>query len=142
MTTFADGVYQFGGAPVGTLPFFGKQSKTFFVDPANGADGNDGTAPNRAFATLYQAHAKMTAGHNDVCYLLGDGSTTATARLSAALAASVNSTVTAGTLIWSKNACHLIGVTAPTLNRRARIATPTGTYTYTCLLYTSDAADE
>src|SRR4029077_15517143 len=66
----------------------------------------------------------------DVCYLLGDGAATGTARLSTALAASVTSSATTGTLTWSKNACHLIGVTAPAMNfQRARIAPPSGTYT-------------
>lgn len=136
MTTVADGLYQFGGMPVGAAspPLFGKQSKTFFVDPVNGADGNPGTSPELAFATLYRAHYMMTAGQNDVCYLIGNGGTTGTARLSTAVAVSAQgpteSPATTGTLTWSKNACHLIGVTAPgSVNARARIAPPTGTYT-------------
>lgn len=104
----------------------------YFVNPARGSDGNDGTSPETAFATLYRAHAAMTAGRNDVCILIGDGSTTGTARLSTALAQSIDSSVTAGTLAWTKNACHLIGVTAPTgIAQRARIAPPSGTYTVT-----------
>jgi hypothetical protein len=111
-----------GGAPLFTGTWY-------FVDPANGSDGNTGTADN-PLATLYQAHAKCTAGKNDVVVLVGDGSTTGTARLSLALAQSVDSTVTAGTLVWSKNATHLIGMTAPTMvAQRARIAPPSGTYT-------------
>lgn len=132
MTTFGDAVYQFGGAPVssGGLPF-PQTGKSFFVDPANGSDGNSGLKPSQAFATIYKGHAACTSGKNDVVYLIGDGGTTGTARLSTALAQSVDSSVTAGTLVWSKSATHLIGVTAPATNRRARIATPTGTYTYT-----------
>lgn len=132
MTTFGDQVYQYGGMPVGVsgLPF-PATGKAFFVDPVNGSDGNSGKKPSEALATLYKAHSLCTSGNNDVVYLIGDGGTTATARLSTALAASVDSSVTAGTLIWSKSATHLIGITAPTMNRRARIATPTGTYTYT-----------
>ena len=106
----------------------------FWVDPANGSDSNLGLSPGagNAFATLYKAHSMMTAGKNDVCVLVGDGSTTGTARLSTALAQSVDSSVTAGTLVWSKNACHLIGMTAPTMvAQRARIAPPSGTYTVT-----------
>ena len=136
MTTVADGLYQFGGMPVGSAspPLFGKQSKTFFVDPVNGADGNPGTSPAQAFATLYRAHYMMTAGQNDVCYLMGNGDTTGSAGLSTALAVAAQgpseSPATTGTLNWSKNACHLIGITSPgSVNPRARIATPTGTYT-------------
>ena len=129
MTNFPNGITSFG-IPVlggGAIPFTGTP---FFVDPANGSDGYSGKSPDRAFATLYKAHDACTAGANDVVYLIGDGSTTATARLSAALAATVDSSATTGTLTWSKNATHLIGITAPTsVGQRARIAPPTGTYT-------------
>jgi len=132
MTTFADGLYQFGGMPVGQAgvpaPFTGNW---WFVDPVNGADGNSGKTPERAFSTLYQAHAKAASGNNDVVVLISDGATTSTARLSKALAQTIDSTVTAGTLVWSKSALHLIGAAAPGLNSRARLAPPTGTYTVT-----------
>jgi hypothetical protein len=101
----------------------------FFVDPANGSDGNTGAADS-PLQTIYRAYALMTAGKNDVCVIVGDGSTTGTARLSTALAQSVDPTATTGTLTWAKNACHLIGMTAPTnVAQRARIAPPSGTYT-------------
>lgn len=103
----------------------------YFVNPATGSDGNTGAADS-PFATLYQAHAKMLSGNNDVCVLVGNGATSGTARLSTALAQTIDSTVTAGTLVWSKNACHLIGQCAPTMvGQRARIAPPTGVYTVT-----------
>lgn len=129
LTNFPSGLSSFGlpvlpGIPI---PFTGNY---FFVDPAHGSDGNEGTSPDSAFATLYQAHANMTAGNNDVCILIGNGATSGTARLSTALAQTINPAATVGTLVWSKNACHLIGVTAPTaVAQRARIAPPTGVYT-------------
>lgn len=137
MTTVADGLFQYGGAAVmsGPLPFFGKQGKTFFVDPVNGADGNSGQSLQSPLATLYAAHALMTSGNNDVCYLVGNGGASGTARLSTANAVSAAARIpsaavpTTGTLTWSKSACHLIGITAPSVNSRARIAPPTGTYT-------------
>lgn len=101
----------------------------YYVDPANGSDDNDGRSPAKAFATLYKAHDAMTAGQNDLCILVGDGGTTGTARLSLALAETIDESATVGTLVWSKNACHLIGLTAPSYNQRARIAPPSGTYT-------------
>jgi hypothetical protein len=111
------------GVPV---PFTGN---VWFVDPLNGSDGNSGKSPKLALATLYQAHNKATDANNDVIYLIGNGGTTATARLSLALAQSIDSTVTAGTLVWSKSATHLIGITAPTtIAQRARIAPPSGVY--------------
>lgn len=126
-----DGTLSVSGVPVipggGNIPLTGTW---FWVDPANGNDANTGLSPQEPLATLYMAHSRMTAGKNDVCVLVGDGSTTGTARLSLALAQSVDSSVTAGTLVWSKNACHLIGETAPTMvAQRARIAPPSGTYT-------------
>lgn len=136
MTTVADGLFQYGGMPVGmgVPPFLGLGAKTFFVDPVNGSDGNPGTSIDQAFASLYRAHYMMVAGRNDVCYLISDGTTASTVRLSAANAVAAQgpseSPATTGTLTWSKNACHLIGVTAPGgENSRARIAPPTGTYT-------------
>jgi hypothetical protein len=110
-----------GGWP----PFTGNW---YFVNPAAGSDGNPGT-PESPLATLYQAHNLMTAGQNDVAVLVGDGSTTGTARLSTALAQTIDPAATAGTLAWTKNACHLLAMTAPTIvGQRARIAPPT-TYT-------------
>lgn len=130
LTNFPNGVTSFGVPMVGGIGGIPLTGTWFFVDPANGSDGNEGTSPDQAFATLYQAHANMTAGQNDVCVLIGNGGTTGTARLSTALAASIDSSATTGTLNWTKNACHLIGVTAPTMvAQRARIAPPSGTYT-------------
>lgn len=135
MTTVADGLYQYGGMPVtGSVPpFVSVNSKTFFVDPVNGADGNSGRSPKDALATLYRAHYLMTSGNNDVCYLIGNGAASGTARLSLANAVAAQgpseTPATTGTLTWSKSACHLIGIAAPGQWARARLAPPTGTYT-------------
>ena len=110
-----------GGAPLFTGTWY-------FVDAVNGSDGNTGAADN-PLASVYEAHRRMTAGKNDVCVIVGDGGTAATQRLSLANAQAVDSSVSAGTLVWSKNACHLIGMAAPAYNARARFAPPTGTYT-------------
>jgi hypothetical protein len=126
MTTVADGLFQYGGMPVAPglpVPFTGN---SWFVDPLNGSDGNSGNSPKRALQTLYQAHNKATANNNDVVYLMGNGATTATARLSLANALTIDSTATTGTLTWSKAATHLVGIAAPTsISQRARIAPPT-----------------
>lgn len=128
LTNFPNGVSSFGvpvlpGMPT---PFTGKY---FFVDPVNGSDGNTGTDPSRAFATIYKAYSRCTAGKNDCVFLISDGTTASTARLSLALAQSVDSTATTGTLTWAKNATHLIGISSSSMNPRARLAPPTGTYT-------------
>jgi len=94
-----------GGAPLFT-------GQHFFVDPANGSDGNTGKSPAKAFQTLSKAHSACTTGKNDVVYLIGDGGTTATARITAT-----------GGDTWSKSATHLIGITAPSKQfQRARIS--------------------
>lgn len=129
LTNFPGGITSFGIPVLGgaDIPFTGNY---WFVDPANGSDQNRGDQPTRAFATLYKAHSVAIAGNNDVVYLIGNGSSTGSARLSTALAQSVDPTATTGTLNWTKNATHLIGITAPTgVAQRARIAPPTGVYT-------------
>lgn len=129
LTNFPNGLSSFG---VPVLPPAGVfiTGNVYFVNPATGSDGNRGDSLDRAFATLYKAHSVMTAGNNDVCYLIGNGAASGSARLSLANAQSVDSTATTGTLTWSKNACHLIGVCAPTMfAQRARIAPPSSTYT-------------
>lgn len=130
MTTFADGLFQYGGMPVTPgvpVPFTGN---SWWVDPVNGSDGNRGNKPSAAFSTLYAAHNAATAGNNDVVYLIGNGAASGSARLSTALAQVVTSTATTGTLTWSKNATHLIGIGSTTMSsQRARIAPPSGTYT-------------
>lgn len=129
LTNFPNGVSSFGIPVLGgaNIPFTGKY---YFVNPATGSDGNTGTSVGRPFQTLYKAHSVCTSGNNDVVYLIGNGASTGSARLSTALAQTVDSSVTAGTLVWSKNATHLIGITAPTMvAQRARIAPPTGVYT-------------
>lgn len=129
LTNFPNGITSFGVPVLGTiggLPFTGNY---FFVDPVNGADGNEGSV-ELPLKTLYGALQRCTAGNNDVVVLMGDGTSAGSARLSKALAQSIDSTVSNGTLNWNKAATHLIGVCAPTnVSQRARIAPPTGTYT-------------
>lgn len=111
-----------GGAPLFT-------GNWYFVDAVNGNDGNTGAADS-PLQTIYGAYYKCTAGNNDVVVLVGNGSSSGTFRMSTALAQTIDSTATTGTVTWAKNATHLIGMTAPTgINSRARFAPPTGTYT-------------
>lgn len=111
LTKFPNGLSSFGVPVMGGIagiPFTGQY---FFVDPANGNDGNQGTEPSRAKATLAAAHALCLAGRNDVVVLIGNGQSSGSARLTE-------------TLEWSKDATHLVGVTAPTaVAQRARLAT-------------------
>ena len=118
-----------GGVPtmgMGGFPAF--TGTYYFVDAVNGSNGNSGTASS-PLATVYSAFDRCVSGHNDVVVIVGNGGTSATQRLSLANAQLTDSAATAGTLVWNKNATHLIGMTAPTTNARARFAPPTGTYT-------------
>jgi hypothetical protein len=130
LSNFPNGISSFG-VPVlggiGGLPFTGNW---WFVDPVNGLDGNQGNSPDQALQSLYRAHLLAGNGTNDVVVLIGNGQSSGTARLSKAAAQAVNPAATNGTLNWTKNALHLIGVCAPSIYaQRARIAPPTGTYT-------------
>lgn len=113
LTNFPNGITSFGVPVLGNIGGIPLTGTYFFVDPATGSDAYDGLSPDQAFSTLTAAYNAATAGNNDVIVLIGDGSTTGTARLTS-------------TLTWAKNATHLIGVTAPTMiSQRARISTTT-----------------
>ncbi len=113
MTTFGDGVYQYGGIPVGggMLPAMAPGAKAFFVHGSLGLAGNSGLKPSEPLKTLTQAYALCTSGAGDVVYIMNDGSTSATVRDVA--------------LTWAKNNCHIIGLGAPAINQRVRISPPT-----------------
>lgn len=109
-----------GGVPTLGTPAWFPVGKAIYVDGANGSDGNPGTA-DRPYATLLQAYNAARSGKNDCIYVCGDGTSSGTARLSASLT-------------WAKNACHLIGLCAPTeISGRSRVAA-TSTALYTPLM--------
>jgi len=88
--------------------------RTIYLAPAAGDDSQDGSSPQSALRTLSAAYNLATAGNNDIVVLLGDGSTTATARLSSGFT-------------WAKNATHLVGVSSGVnLSNRSRIAPTSG----------------
>lgn len=96
-TNFPNGITAFG-APL--LPFglpFGPDSQSFFVDPANGNNVNDGLTPQTAVASVATAYAKTTSGNNDVVYMIGG--------------ATADTLTTA--LTWSNSYTHLVGLSVP-----------------------------
>lgn len=106
MTRVSDMLYHLGGLPVMTGVPFGINAKYYFVDPANGSDGNGGLTPDKALASIEAAYAKTVANQNDTVFYIGGSSGNN-------LAAAVT---------WSKNYTHLIGICAPTMiAQRARI---------------------
>ena len=90
-TNFPNGLESHGIPLLGgnTLPKMGGSGKVFFVDPANGSDSNAGTSPESALDTVAAAYALCTTKKGDTVYLLGDGTTSGTARDSA--------------IVWSKS---------------------------------------
>lgn len=117
ITNFPFGVSSWG-SPVGGaffLPVMGGygNAKAYFVDPANGSDGNDGLSPETAMDTVSAAYAKTVDTQGDVIYLMNDGNTSGTAREDA-------------TITWSNDNTHLVGLCAPTMiSQRARISPTT-----------------
>ncbi len=89
---------------------------TYYLNPLTGSDTSGNGSSAAPYATLAVAYAACVSGHNDVVVLIGDGGTTATARVNTAFT-------------WSKNATHLLGWCAPGLfSQRARVA-PLGSVT-------------
>lgn len=116
LTNYPNGITSFGAPVMGGggmgLPVMSKNGKVFFVDPANGNDGNNGSFAH-PFDTVSAAYAKTVDKRGDVIVLLNDGNTSGTAREDA-------------TLTWGKDNTHLIGWCAPTMvSQRARISPTT-----------------
>jgi hypothetical protein len=104
---------------------------TYYLDPVNGLDNNNGLYPasiqgqagNGPVKTLAAGYALLVSGNNDTLVLVGNGAASGTARLDAAFT-------------WSKSACRFIGMCSPTRqSQRARIA-PTATTTAFKLFFT------
>ncbi|MFC2031566.1 hypothetical protein ACFLWA_12675 [Chloroflexota bacterium] len=106
MTTHQDMLFHLGGLPVMAGLPFSKGAKYYFVDVANGSDGNDGLSPKTPLATLIAAEDLCVANRHDTIFLIGGASGL---NMSAAL-------------VWDKAYTHLIGICAPTMvAQRARI---------------------
>ena len=116
LTAFPKGISSFGTPVGGLLPVMGGNiaatgdAKVYFVDPANGSDGNTGLSPDKALDTVSAAYAKTVDKAGDVIYLLNDGNTSGTSREDS-------------TLVWSNDNTHLVGLCAPTMiSQRSRIS--------------------
>lgn len=107
MTTFGDMLYGLGGAPALAGVPFGPKAKYYFVDPTNGSDGNDGTSPLLAKATVQAAEDLCVSGQNDVVFLIAGAS-----------ASAITASIT-----WDKSYTHLIGVGCelPGMGQRCRV---------------------
>jgi len=67
LSTFPDGVFQYGGQPTGGAYFSSPWATHFFVDYDNGNDGFDGLKPTQAKKTVQSAIT--AAGRGDVIYV-------------------------------------------------------------------------
>jgi len=105
MVNFSGGIMSAGIPVLGSQAIM-SQGDSYFLDPLNGSDGNNGKRIDKAFKTLAAAYTALTAGQNDVLYYLS-GST---------------SLSMAATLDWAKSYTHLIGIGAPSHDsQRTRI---------------------
>jgi len=67
LSTFPDGLYQYGGQPVGAFLWASPWSTVYFVDGYSGNDGYSGLKPTEAKKTIAAATALLTRG--DVIYI-------------------------------------------------------------------------
>ena len=86
MTSFSDGVYQFGGSPVGLPITYGTgegkgPGKVFFVNPTSGSNSNKGTTMEKPFATPAYAYTQVTSNRHDVIALSANAAHAATDEL-------------------------------------------------------------
>jgi hypothetical protein len=117
LTNFPRGITSFGIPVIPDSIPFGIDSKVFFVAPyrttANGAsDGNDGLSPKRALKTVFGmngAYSKMRDNMNDVAIIIPSGNSAAE---------TTEDIDTAQT--WSKDLCHLIGMSRNRFGHRCR----------------------
>jgi hypothetical protein len=104
--------------------------EVIYLAPASSlaVDSNDSGSPLRPFKSWQAAYNYATAGANDVIVLVGDGTTTATARINEAFT-------------WTKDALHVVGACSPSRHsQRARFA-PLGSVTAFANFWTMSSAD-
>lgn len=92
---------------------------SFYLDPTNGDDDNDGRTPETAVATLPTAYALLTDGAHDILYYI----------------AGTSSISLSTEFTWAKSYTHFVGVCAPTFTgQRARIFATAGNLDITPLI--------
>jgi len=94
MTTFADGLFQYGGQPVSSgLP--PTPGNLYFVDYTNGVDTNSGYGrnPTKPWKTIEYAYSQATSDNDDIICLQGSATHVLSAMLTVA-----------------KNRVHFVGV--------------------------------
>lgn len=124
MSSFGDQVFQFGGVPVGGMPYsylIGPRGKAVFVSPYRTAsstnasqwasDSNSGLKLTEPVKTLSRAYALCDGSKGEVIYLLSYGNS----------AADITDDLSE-TFTWGKDFVHLVGlVPEMSVSHRARI---------------------
>ena len=88
------------------LSQLGPLGNVYYLDPTNGDDDNDGTAPASAVASMETAYDLLTGNQNDVLVYIA-GTTGLTLQEA---------------LVWNKSYTHFVGACAPTrVGQRSRI---------------------
>lgn len=99
-------IFGAGSKLKGALDALGFIGKSYYLDPTNGDDGNDGTAPDKAVKTLPIGYGLLRDGYNDVLYYIPGSSSISLSE----------------TLTWSKSYAHFVGLCSPVLaGQRCRI---------------------
>ena len=70
MTTFADGLYQYGGQPVGN-GFPPTPGNIYFVNYGTGVNAGSGKNPTQPWQTIEYAYSQVTTNNDDVIVLQG-----------------------------------------------------------------------
>lgn len=84
-----------------------------YCNPAATGTATQDGSEDKPYTSLVTAYSYTRSGKNDIVFLVGDGTTGATARPTS-------------TLTLDRNAAHIFGVSAPSNNTRARISTLSG----------------
>lgn len=101
MTTFADGVYQWGGTPVGAGSLPTTPGNVFFVNAATGVNAGSGKNINQPWQTFEYAYSQVVDNNDDVIALTGPTAHTLSAMVT-----------------MSKSRVHVIGLDGVNAGRR------------------------
>lgn len=93
MTTVADGLFQYGGQPVGTGTIPSTPGNVYFVDYTVGVDAGSGKSPTKPWKTIEYAYDQVTSNNDDIICLMGSATHILSAMLTVA-----------------KNRVHFIGI--------------------------------
>lgn len=101
MTTFGDGLFQWGGSPVGSGSLPTTPGNTYFVNYGTGVDAGSGKNINQPWKTFEYAYSQVVDNNDDVIALTGS-----TAHVLSAM------------VTMAKNRVHVVGLDGVNVGRR------------------------